>query len=134
MSNEITTTAANRALEWLLNVSTPPRPTKIFVALGTSSSAAGTFLEEITGTGYARASAAFASAASRATSNTAACTFGPATAADWLTCEYAAVVDGSAGNKWLWVGSLTTKKTVGNGDTLTIAAGDLDVTFNAWSD
>jgi hypothetical protein len=65
------------------------------------------------------------------TSNTSTLTFGPATA-DWGTVSYVAVVDNSgygSGNVLMY-GQLQTAKTVGNGDSLQIAAGALDIYFD----
>lgn len=65
------------------------------------------------------------------TQNTGTITFGPATA-DWGTVTHIAITDNSgygSGNV-LMFGQLATSKTVGNGDSLQISAGNLDIYFD----
>lgn len=68
---------------------------------------------------------------SGATDNASTITFGPATA-DWGTVTYIAITDNSgygSGNVLMY-GALSVSKTVGNGDTLQISTGNLDIYFD----
>jgi hypothetical protein len=82
------------------------------------------------GTAYSRVQCtAWDAPASRATQNTNQISFATATA-DWGNIRYVGIFDhASAGNLLFW-GQLTADKNVGNGDTFSIGAGDLDITLD----
>lgn len=91
---------------------------------------AGAEIETPTQNGYARqqlSSSNMSAAASGAITNSAAITWGPATAA-WGDVTYVAAFDASTAGNLLWYDDVATK-TVGNGDSYQIAAGDLDLTL-----
>ena len=88
---------------------------------------AGTLTNEVSGGSYARQLAGLTPPSDGASSNASDITFPQATA-DWGTIKYAALMDASsAGNVLMW-SQLDATKTINNGDTFKINAGDLDVT------
>ena len=100
-------------------------PSQILVGLFTASPGPGGGGSEVTGGGYARTAATFASPSNGLLTNNASITFPQATAA-WGTIVAFALFDNS-GNL-LWYGNLTASKTINTGDQLTFAAGGLTVT------
>lgn len=121
----------NKVLDHITGKTSYTKPST-WVALYTaapSDSGSGT---EVTGGSYARvatAGADWSAAASGATTNANAFDFGTASA-DWGTIVAAALCDAStAGNILVW-GTLTASKTVSNGDSFVIAAGDFDITLD----
>lgn len=110
-------------------------PGTVYIALGTA--VAGTdqdagFGSEVTGGAYARVGVAndatnWPAAAAEAKSNGTVITFPQATAA-WGTVTQFAIMDAATAGNTLYWGDLTTAKSVTTGDTLSFAAGDLDIT------
>jgi len=85
---------------------------------------------EVTGGSYARVSIARASgwtSAGSATENTNDITF-PEASASWGEVGAFALFDAATVGNMLYWGDLTTPKTIDNGDTAKIPAGDLDIT------
>lgn len=81
---------------------------------------------QMTGTGYARQAITFGAPSAGAISNTAAVTFTAGGA--WSAAVAVGVFDASsAGNLLSW--QTITSATLGNGDSLTFAIGDLDITL-----
>lgn len=117
-------------LDWLMTNGAATRPTAWYVALYTaapSDSGGGT---EVSGSGYARQSVTFAAASSPAgtTSNTNTVSF-TASGGSWGTITHIGIFDASTGGNLLWHGGLTASKTVGDGDTIEFAIGNLDLTI-----
>ena len=117
-------------LDWLMTAGSATRPTAWYVALYTaapSDSGGGT---EVSGNGYSRQAVTFAAASSPAgtTSNTGAVSFTAAGGA-WGTITHIGIFDADTGGNLLWHGGLTSSKTVGDGDTLEFAIGNLDLTI-----
>lgn len=85
---------------------------------------------EVTGGAYARQPAGLleATGASGTTSNTADITF-PTATADWGIVTHLAVMDAVTGGNMIMHSILDASKTVNNGDTFKINAGDLDLTI-----
>lgn len=83
---------------------------------------------EVSGGSYARADTAFDAAAAGATANTSLESFTnmPAVTITHVACWDSA----TAATNLLWSGALTASKVVNSGDTVEIAAGDLDVTLD----
>ena len=52
-----------------------------------------------------------------------------ATGADYGTVTHMGIFDASSGGNLLWHGALTASKTVADGDTLTFAVGNIDLTM-----
>jgi hypothetical protein len=85
---------------------------------------------ECTGGNYGRVSVARGTgwtSAGNATENAADITFTEATAS-WGTVVAFALMDASTSGNMLYWGDLTTSKSIDNGDTAKIPAGDLDIT------
>src|SRR5687768_16641189 len=112
------------------------KPTVLAIALFTaapSDSGGGT---EVTGGSYARvdrppldANWTAASGTNGLTDNAAVITF-PTATASWGTITHIGIFDALTTGNLLFHGALTTSKTVGSGDTFSIAAVDLDITFS----
>lgn len=117
-------------LDFLMTTGTATRPTAWYVGLYTaapSDSGGGT---EVSGNGYSRQSVAFdaASTPGGTTSNSGAVSF-TASGGSWGTITHMAIHTASTGGNMLWHGGLTASKTVGDGDTLEFAIGNIDLTL-----
>lgn len=128
ISDNLSNTAENLALDWINGVGTPTRPTTpLKVALVTSpgsDSAAGT---EVTGGSYARQNLTVAAAASGATSNSADLVFAGMPAATVVGVE---IYDNAGSPVRLWYGTLTASRTVAAGDELRLTAGSLSLALS----
>ncbi|MFF7308159.1 hypothetical protein [Streptomyces sp. NPDC008137] len=127
MADNLTGTAENLTLDWVLGVGTPTRPTTpLQVALVTangSDTAAGT---EVTGGSYARQDLAVAAAVSGATSNSADLVWTGMPAATVVGVE---VWDSAGTPVRLWYGPLNDPRTVAAGDELRLVAGSLGLSM-----
>jgi len=117
-------------LDWMMTTGSATRPTAWYVALYTaapSDSGGGT---EVSTGGYARQSVSFDAASSPGgtTSNSGEVSF-TASGADYGTVTHMGIFDASSGGNLLWHGALTASKTVADGDTLTFAVGNIDLTM-----
>lgn len=117
-------------LDWLMTTGTATRPTAWYVALYTaapSDSGGGT---EVSGSGYARESVAFAAASTPGgtTSNTGAVSF-TAAGGNWGTITHVGIFDASTSGNLLWHGAMAASKVVNDGDTLEFAIGNIDLTI-----
>jgi hypothetical protein len=117
-------------LDWMMTTGSATRPTAWYVALYTaapSDSGGGT---EVSGSGYSRKSATFAAASTPGgtTSNTNAVTF-TAAGGSWGTVSHIGIFDASTSGNLLWHGTMTTSKTIADGDTLEFAIGNIDLTI-----
>ena len=117
-------------LDWMMTSGSATRPTAWYVALYTaapSDSGGGT---EVSTGGYTRQSVAFSAASSPGgtTSNSGEVSF-TASGADYGTVTHMGIFDASSGGNLLWHGALTASKTVADGDTLTFAVGNIDLTM-----
>ena len=108
-------------------------PTNIFVALSTANPTdSGGSIAEPVGNAYARISTSGANwdaAVSGALDNATAITFAEATGS-WGTITHFALFDHLTAGNMLAHGALTVAKAIGNGDTASFAAGDLDVSLD----
>lgn len=111
--------------EVLRNVGYTP-PATVYLALFTTATTDAGGGTEVTGGSYARQSITFSAASGGATSNSGAVSFSSMPA---VTVTHAAIMDASTAGNMLFHGPLTASKTVGAGDTLTFAIGDIDVTL-----
>ena len=125
--DNLSNTAETLALDWVLGVGTPARPTTpLKVALVTaagSDTAAGT---EVTGGSYARQNLAVAAAVGGATSNSADLVFTGMPAATVVGVE---IWDSAGTPVRLWYGALTASRTVAAGDELRLVAGALQLSL-----
>jgi len=117
-------------LDFLMTTGTATRPTNWYVALYTgapSDSGGGT---EVSAGGYARQSVSFDAASSPGgtTSNSGEVSF-TASGGDYGTVTHMGIFDASTSGNLLWHGALTASKTVADGDTLTFAVGNIDLTM-----
>lgn len=126
MADNLTDTAENLVLTWLLTASAATRPTSPWTVALITTATPGTdsaLGSEVTGGSYARQSAAW-TITGNAAENTGAITY---------TNMPAATIGGVAifenGGTRLWYGTLSANKTTNSGDTFTIAAGDIDITL-----
>lgn len=123
----MTNTAENRALDFILGLSSTAPTTPLKVALVTangSDTAAGT---EVTGGSYARQNLTVGAAANGATSNSADLVFPGMPAATVVGVE---IWDSAGSPVRLWYGALAASRTVAAGDELRILAGELDLAIS----
>jgi hypothetical protein len=123
--------AEKAMLDWVLGGATPTRPAAwgVGLSLGAPNASAGS--EIATGSGWTRQTVTFGAAASPAGSatNVNAMTFGPGlTAAVFSGLQVWDTAAVAAGNM-LWYGTLATVRTLGVGDSLVIAAGQLTISL-----
>lgn len=105
-------------------------PTTVYLALFTavSDAEAGTGTEVSTG-GYARQAITFGAHSNGAISNSSPVSY-TASGANYGTVTHAGIFDASsAGNALSIIKALASSRVVNDGDTLTFATGDIDVTF-----
>jgi hypothetical protein len=121
--------AETLVMTWLFTASAATRPTTWFTALHTADPTEVGNVGELSGNGYARQSTAFTIAANEA-SNTATLTFGPNTGSNWGTVSHVSVWDAVSTGNCLAYGALSSSVVIAVGDSLTIAAGALDITLN----
>lgn len=113
-------------------------PTAVYVGLFTIGDSAGdntdlleegTLTNEISGNGYARKAATFSAASGGSITTSGNITFDPASGGDWGTITHIAILDAASAGNVLFYGALTTSKTIEDGDTFQITAGNLTVTL-----
>jgi len=108
------------------------RPATLYIGLSTTTiTDAGANITEPSGNAYARVavtnnSTNFPAASSGAKSNGAAFTF-PQASGSWGTVTDVFISDASSGGNIMAAAVMTDPKTVGNGDTVSFAIGDLDL-------
>lgn len=126
----LTTYASNKLLDHLSGKTSFTMPT-VHVALYKTQPTIAGGGTECAYTGYARKTTAGAdwnAAASKANSNATEFAFGTKTAGTDETVGWWATFDASTGGNMLEFGSMAASKTIANGDTPKIPAGDLDRT------
>jgi hypothetical protein len=121
--------AETLVLTWLFTASAATRPTAWYVALHTADPTEVGNVGELSGNGYARQSATFAIAGNEA-SNSGTLTFGPNTGTNWGSVSHLSIWDAVTTGNCIAYGALSSAVTISVGDSLTIAAGALDVTLN----
>lgn len=117
-------------LDWMMTTGSATRPTAWWVALYTaapSDSGGGT---EVSTGGYSRKSVTFDAATSPGgtTSNNNVVSF-TASGANYGTVTHIGIFTAETGGSLLWHGSLTSSKTVNDGDTLEFSVGNIDLTI-----
>lgn len=126
MADNLTNTAENRALDWLMGTATtaPTLPLKVaLVTANGTDAAAGT---EVTGGSYVRKNLTVGAAVNGATSNSADLIWTGMPAATVVGVE---VWDSAGVPVRLWYGPLTAPRTVLAGDELKMLAGQLAVSL-----
>lgn len=104
-------------------------PATVYVALFTTAPGEDASGTELSGNGYTRQSAAFTAPTSGATSNNADVSF-TASGGNWGTVTHFALFDAASNGNMLFHGALGQSRDVLDGETLTIATGDLDITLD----
>jgi hypothetical protein len=117
----------NKVLDHVTGTATYAAVTPYLALYDGDPTGAGAEIETPTQNGYNRQTITMSAASSGAITNSAAITWGPATAA-WGDVTYVAAFDAATGGNLLWYDDVATK-TVGSGDSYQIAAGDLDLTL-----
>jgi len=132
MAGSISDYLENKLLDHVLKVASFSQPTNLYIALSTADPTDdGSGLAEPSGNGYARQLCnAWDTAASRATQNTNKVSFPEATGS-WGTITHWAIMDAETGGNMIAHGDFTESKTVGAGDNVNIAAGDLDISVTS---
>jgi len=117
-------------LDFLMTTGTATRPTNWYVALFTAAPNDAGGGTEVSAGGYARQSVAFSAAASPGgtTSNSGEVSY-TASGGDYGTVTHMGIFDASSSGNLLWHGALTASKAVADGDTLTFAVGNIDLTM-----
>jgi len=121
--------AETASLNWLLDpLSSPTRPSAIYIALYTAAPSDAGGGTEVSGGSYARTAGSFTVSGDTA-SNTANIEF-PTATASWGTVTHMAIYDASTGGNMLAWSALTSSKTVDTNDLLRFSAGQLTVTLD----
>jgi hypothetical protein len=126
---EFSTYLENKIIDHILRNQSFTPPATVYVALFTADNGleGGTITGEVSGGSYARQSVTLSAASDGESSNTADITF-PTATADWGTVTHVALMDAASAGNVLMHSALDASKTVNNGDTFKINAGDLDIT------
>ena len=126
---EFSTYLENKIIDHMLRNQAFTPPTTVYVALFTADNGleGGTITGEVSGGAYARQADTLSAASDGESSNSADIEF-PTATADWGTITHVALMDAASGGNVLMHSPLDASKTVNNGDTFKINAGDLDIT------
>ena len=119
--------AENKVLDVLGANATFTAPSNVYLGLSTGSLGDDNSGTELTGNNYSRVSVSFGAAASGTMSNDSAIEFAAATGS-WGSVSHWGLYDAASSGNLLVHGSFTTAKTIGSGDVLKVATGDLDIT------
>ena len=126
---EFTDFLEDKIIDHMLRNQSYSPPSAIYLALFTTATSDAGGGTEVSGGSYARQVVTLAAASGGASSNSADITFPQATA-DWGTITHVALMDALTGGNMLMHTALDASKTINNGDTFKINAGDLDVTVD----
>jgi hypothetical protein len=129
MAGNLSDWLENALLDWAMGGTSPTRPTARHVGLFTAAPTDAGGGTEVTGSGYARQTATFDAAASGATANSSALTF-TASGGAWGTITHIGIFSAATGGNLLWWGPLAASKTVGDGDSLVLAAGAVTMSLD----
>lgn len=117
----------NKIIDHMLRNQAYTPPATVYVALYTTDPTDADTGTEVSGGAYARQSAGLSAASGGASSNAADITF-PTATANWGTITHVGLRDALTGGNLLMHSPLDASKTINNGDTFKINAGDLDIT------
>ncbi len=126
---EFTDYLEDKIIDHMLRNQAYTPPTTIYLALFTAAPGDAGGGTEVSGGSYARQAVTLSAASGGASANSADITF-PAATADWGTVTHVALMDALTVGNMLMHSPLDASKTVNNGDTFKINAGDLDVTVD----
>jgi hypothetical protein len=127
MAGNLTDVAETLILDWIALGTTPTRPSALEVRLMITTGDDDTPGTEVTGGSYTPQTVTFSAASSGATSNSADLTF---TEMPACTVTGVEIWDTETSARRLWYGDLAASKTVNDGDTFVIAAGDLTLSLD----
>lgn len=125
---ELSTYMEDRIVNFMRNVAITGQAA-VYVALFTADDGleAGTITSEVSGGSYARQLAGLSASSDGVSANAADITF-PTATASWGTITHVALIDALTAGNVIMHSALDASKTVNDGDTFKINAGDLDVT------
>ena len=123
---EFTDYLENKIIDHMLRNQAYTPPSTVYLALFTTATSDAGGGTEVSGGSYARQAVTLSAASGGASSNSADITFPQATA-DWGTITHVALMDALTSGNMLMHTPLDASKTVNNGDTFKITAGDLDL-------
>lgn len=124
MADNLTNTAENRCLDFILGLSSTAPTAPLKVALVTASGSDTTAGTEVTGGSYARQTLTVGAASAGATSNSADVVFAGMPAATVVGVE---IWDSAGSPVRLWYGTLAASRTVAAGDEVRLIAGSLAI-------
>jgi len=116
----------NKIIDHMLRNQAYTPPATVYLALYTTATSDAGGGTEVSGGASARQAVSLSEASGGASENSADITF-PTATADWGTVTHVALMDALSGGNMLMHTPLDASKTVNNGDTFKISAGDLDV-------
>jgi len=124
----------NELLDHVIGAAAYSAPATLYLAAFTAAPTDAGGGTEASGGSYARASVGNNltnwPAASGGTKSNAIAIAWPEATASWGTITHLGVFDAASGGNLLWHGPLAAAKAIGSGDTLSIAAGDLDFSID----
>ncbi len=121
----------DKLLDHIFNSTAYNPPSTVFVGLSTADpldDASG--LAEPSGNGYGRKAITFSAASARSITQSATVTFPQATGS-WGTITHFGLFDSTSAGNMIGHGQLNTQKSVGNGNTPSIASGEVIVSFDS---
>lgn len=128
--SQLSNYAENALMDHITGTASYTSPTTVYISLHTADPTdAGTGTEISTGS-YARQTITFGAASSRAVSNTSQETFTPS-GASWTGVTHFGIWDASTSGNLLAYGAFDQSRDIADGVTFTIAAGDIDISFNS---
>ena len=125
---ELSNFLENELMDHILRNLAYTSPTTVYVALYTSDPTDADSGTEVSGGSYARQSVAFGAPSNGAADNSSDITF-PTATANWGTVTHIGLHDALTTGNLLFHSPLAASKTVNDGDTFKINAGDLDVSL-----
>lgn len=133
-ANNLSNYLENKLLDHALGKTSFTMPSTYVALCNADPTEAGTGCAEVKtpgSSGYARQALSpnTTAAASGASDNTAALTFGPATDNTWAQVNFVAVLDATSGGNVLWHAPITVR-TVASGDSYVIAIGAIDFSID----
>lgn len=117
----------NEILDHTLGTGSYTMPSNVYAALFTSDPTDAGTGTELSGDGYARQAITFGAASGGSASNTNSPTF-TASGGSWGTITHFGLYDSVSGGNLLYHGSLTSSKTVADGESVVFTTGNLTVT------
>ena len=118
----------NALLDYVLRNTGTPTTATVYLALSTADFTDANTGAEISGNGYARQAIAFDAAAAGVTQNTALESF-TASGGNWGAISHIGIFDALTVGNLLYHTSMTTTRTINDGDTLEFAIGAVTVTL-----